>query len=664
MRARRAGGWTAVLALCFAAFARGETPGIDGALPPEEVAVSVVPARERILLGNDQELTVAIDVSGPGAQSFEPLRAFASVGTLEMPRQTAPARFTARYLPPSDRFPEVALLAVELGSGGSRARGFARVLLDGSTSVPFHTTPGASVTMRVGDRVFGPVAADHQGHVDIPVEVPPGVRQGQARAVDRSGAMRETDVDLQLPAFPRVLVLAPPWFEVGSFNEVFAFAVNPDGTPVAGPALSLTSAGGLAHPVGPGPSGEARFVFEAPRRIGSGAVALTATAAGEPPAHADVAVPLRAGTPVDLDITPAASKLVVGDPRTIRAAVSARDRFDNPTSAAGVGVTVDGRPVPIALLSDGRATFGIKPPAAYDGRDSIAVEARVGAEVRCIERIHLTGAEPTRLTLEIGASRVVADGKQGTELRVQAVDQNGTPTAVPGLSWDTPGGRIRRVRVPRDGEYLAEYIPRRAREPHRQTVGVMASDTLRAEGVVDVMPAPVRFVVGVRAGLFTNFGSNAGPATFVEGAAPLGIGGVRTFVGVAIGFLRGDITTAGVDRSGTARFETNQVPLLLIWRALFALPGDFEADLDADLGWSHAWTRVTASPGGSVAVEAATAGALALGAAAEVSYALKPGRLALGLRYLWVDLGRTSEGDTFVGNSAGLIGDLGYKITF
>jgi hypothetical protein len=54
----------------------------------------------------------------------------------------------------------------------------------------------------------------------------------------------------------------------------------------------------------------------------------------------------------------------------------------------------------------------------------------------------------------------------------------------------------------------------------------------------------------------------------------------------------------------------------------------------------------------------------ALAAGAEVALTLKPGRLVIGLRYLWCKLGRTSQGDEITGNSAGLIGDIGYRMTF
>ena len=53
---------------------------------------------------------------------------------------------------------------------------------------------------------------------------------------------------------------------------------------------------------------------------------------------------------------------------------------------------------------------------------------------------------------------------------------------------------------------------------------------------------------------------------------------------------------------------------------------------------------------------------VALQVDAEAAFPLRPGRLVVGVRYLWVDLGRTSQGDTINGNTAGLMGDLGYRL--
>ena len=632
--------------------------------PPKSgpaTTVGMVPARASLKLGVDQEVDVAVTVAGPDAARFVPLRALATVGTLEPLRTLGPGQFVARYLPPADRFPQVALLLVEVGNGAARLHCATRIALEGSTIFPFHTGAGTAVTMRIADRQFGPVVADAKGHVEIPIDVPPGVHKAAARAVDRTGASRETEVDLHLPAFPRLLLLAPAAVEVGSFSEIFVAALDDNGAPAAPNQLTLAASAGLAHPLGGSP-GEARFLFEAPVHLGPGSVTLAAAAPGAPPARSEATLPLHAGPARRLALT-STSKLLVGDPRPVSVVVTARDRFGNPVSAAGVSVRVDGRPAPTTVSPAGAATVAVVPPARYDGRDGVVVDATLG-EVVGSASLKVTGGPPARLTLQVATARVVGDGRHGTELRVQAVDGNGTPTAVSGLSWDTPAGRIREVRVPRDGEYLAEYVPDRTRDPRRDSVSVMASQTLRAEASFDVTPPPVRLVAGARFGLFTNFGETVGPAAFVEGLTPVRVPRVRLLVGFSAGYLRGDVTGQGVTGTGTARLETNQFPLLAVARAGVALTDTLGVALEADAGWSWGWARVTANPAGRTVVDTAIVNAPAVGGGAEITYPLRPGMLGLGVRYLLIDLGRTSAGDQITGNSAGLCADLGYNMTF
>jgi hypothetical protein len=634
--------------------------------PAPATTIAMTPARPSLKLGVDKEIDVLIDLSGPDAGRFVPVRALATVGTLDLPLPVGPGHFVALYHPPADRFPEVALLMVELGAGAARLHCATRISLEGATLFPFHTSGGASVTMRVGDRQFGPVVADREGHVEIPIEVPPGVRRAEARAVDKSGGVRATEVDLQPPPFPRVLVLAPPSLEAGSFTEIVVGALDDKGAPVPAGQLTLAASAGMAHPRG-GPPGEARFLFEAPVHLGGGAVALTAVASGTGPApaegRAELVIPLRAAPPSQLSISSSDRWLIVGDPRPISLSVSARDRFGNPASTAAVSVRVDGRPTPVVVTPAGQATFFVAPPAKYDGRENVMVDATLG-DLSTSQPLHVTGGSPVRLTLQMAAGRIVADGRRGTQLRVQAVDKNGTPTSVSGLSWETPQGRIREIRVPRDGEYLAEYVPERTREAHRETITVMASQTLRADASFEVTPPPVRVVAGARTGLFTNFGETIGPMAFIEGLAPLHVRRLHLGVGFSAGYLRGDVSSGGVNGTGTARLETNQFPLLAVARLGVALPNALEIAAEVDLGWSWGWARVTASPAGTTMVDNAVVDAPAIGAGSELTYPLKPGWLAIGLRYLHIDLGRTSAGDQISGNSAGVLADLGYKMTF
>jgi hypothetical protein len=679
--------WAAVaLGLAAGASARHRDARAQPAAPPPgpeagAVTVTLVPASPSLVLGTDKELEVEVEVTGPGAETYVPSRVYATVGALESLLPVAagaetgkrPAvRFTARYFPPADRFPQVALLVAELSSGASDdaepsgaagnpavVRGMVSVPLFGSTEVPLRTNPAAAVTLRVGDRTFGPVTADMHGHVKIPVEVPPGIRMGTARAVDRAGNLRETDVDLQPNPFRRVLIIAPDALEVGSFTEVAVLAVDPAGVLVPPARISLRASDGLVHPLGGARPGEARFLVEAPRRVGPGTLALTAVAAGTPLGRADLALPLNTGRPHVITLSPSTRRLVVGGRGEARVVVSAHDQFGNPTSAEGAVATVDGQPVPLEIWPGGQGLIRVPAPARYLGVGTIMVDVAL-AGARDSQEIRLTGGEPTGLTLEVGETRLVADGTRSTELRVHAVDKNGTPTMIPGLSWEAPGGRIRRVRIPREGEYVADFVPERAHDLHREPVAVTASEVLRADASVEVVPPPARLYSAARAGLFSNLTRGVGPAIFVEGLVPVRLHGARFSAGVALGYMH-EGASLPLSGGGAAHLTIDQLPILALLRYPLPRLTRPEIAIEAAVGMSVARTFITS--GAPADVQAGAQG-VAGEIGAEAALPFRPGRLVAGLRYLWISLGRTSHADELEGNSAGLLADVGYRISF
>ena len=224
---------------------------------------------------------------------------------------------------------------------------------------------------------------------------------------------------------------------------------------------------------------------------------------------------------------------------------------------------------------------------------------------------------------------------------------------------------MRNVRVPRDGEYIAEYVPDRTREPERQTVGVLASQSLRANATLDVTPPPVRVVAAARAGLFYNLGHAAGPAVFVEAMRPMRVGRVPFLLGVTAGYLRGDVTAGGPDARATDAPRDRSGPRHGAGPRARAAGGALRG------GGGGRRRRVVRAHQAHRAADRSQLRGARHGArarrsvlGAEIALALRPGRLVIGLRYLWIALGRTSQGDVIDGNSAGLIGDIGYRMTF
>jgi hypothetical protein len=218
--------------------------------------------------------------------------------------------------------------------------------------------------------------------------------------------------------------------------------------------------------------------------------------------------------------------------------------------------------------------------------------------------------------------------------------------------------------MPRDGEYIAEYVPDRIREPQRHVLAVMASQALRADAALDVTPPPIRVVAAARVGLFYNFGHATGPAFFLEALRPLALLPFQLQLGGTVGYLSTAVTGSGPEAGTSARLEIDQVPVLALARARLPFATRFELSGDLVAGMMIASTHLNTASGGLGFDADGSAHAPAFGGGAEAALTLKPGRLVFGLRYLWSRLGRTSQGDEIKGNSAGLIGDIGYRMTF
>lgn len=176
-------------------------PGVAAAAAPE---VRATPAR--VVLGRDKGVELEVQVpEGTG-----PVRATASSGSFAQPVvESGPVR-KFQWTPPDVRYPLLAVLTfwVNRPSGPPEVT-VVRIPLLGRTNLPVTTDPGAEVIIELSDARFGPVKANRRGKAQVPVEVPPGVKQ--ARVLATRGALktdRMTQIDV--PDFrPLVATLGP-----------------------------------------------------------------------------------------------------------------------------------------------------------------------------------------------------------------------------------------------------------------------------------------------------------------------------------------------------------------------------------------------------------------------------------------------------------------------
>lgn len=128
------------------------------------------------------------------------------------------------------RAPGFAIVAVAIPlADGREARGAATIALVGRGALPTTTAPGASVTVEIAGRSFGPVIADARGRADVPVEVPPGVTTATVHSVDRYRRKTAREIELPRPPYPLALAVGPVRLRGGERTTVTVFAIAPDG---------------------------------------------------------------------------------------------------------------------------------------------------------------------------------------------------------------------------------------------------------------------------------------------------------------------------------------------------------------------------------------------------------------------------------------------------
>ena len=322
--------------------------------------------------------------------AFAPERATASIGTIASVTPTGVDHFTTRYLAPAGRFPQVAIIVVDLVGGGQHLRATARLPLHAATEMPLphqrgrgglgaHRGPDlrAGARRRAGQRHHPDRRAARRARRAGPRD---RRRRQHARDADRpaAGAVR-ADHDL----WPR------PSSRSGASARCRPSAVTRAGR--ADRARARPCCGrrrGWFTRWARGAPGRRALPGRGARAAGNRSAAADGdrhrrrarAAAGAREARRDRRAAGPGAARARSRCRRRADRLVIGSGAVATVGVAARDRHDNPTSLRRRVVTVDGRPV--ALTPDGKGCGQVRRSAARRRRAwaaAVEVEARLGA---------------------------------------------------------------------------------------------------------------------------------------------------------------------------------------------------------------------------------------------------------------------------------------------
>ena len=328
------------------------------------------------IIGVAGETLLRIEVLDAPTTPMPIPRVLCSVGQVEDLSREGDTIFTARYILPAGRFPQPSILVAEFAIPSGSLRGLLISRLRAATTVMAHSDPGTQMTVRVGDKEFGPQTAPANGWVRMPVVVPPGVDFAIARSENKHGKATESVRELRVPYSRQVLLVAPERLAAGQIGEAVVYAVEPSGRPAPSAQLTLQSVPKLnLQPLGGRIPGEARFVFQAPKVLSDKAIDLQAMLGGQTTTFVKSRVALVPARPSGVTLDAESDHLDTEPGKELRVFLGAEDGYGNVVDAGKASVLVDGIPTAVRSSETGTPMVIVKTPRHSQHQRTVDVEA-------------------------------------------------------------------------------------------------------------------------------------------------------------------------------------------------------------------------------------------------------------------------------------------------
>lgn len=450
--------------------------------PAARVTLKLEPAAP--VKGRDTSAQLTIEMRNaegqPDPESAPPVLR-ANVGSIEELKKVGAGVYSARYVLPPTRFPEVAVVVAFSAwphpQSVHGAFGALRVPLAAAVELPGKTEANADLTLTIAGKKFGPVHTGPDGRFKVPIVVPPGYGMASGTAVDRLGNKRSNPIDLALPPTDQLAcVVSPTQLPADGQSRARVLCATSDvyGNITSSTKVTLAAARGRTTAPRQLDNGVIEFGYVAPAELGSGKEELAAVwKQGSISAREDLQVQLVQGPAASATVTVPEAFVHVGGSVPVTAVV--KDALGRPRPGARLAlVSTVGALEDVKELGGGKLSARWRVPNDVDvGRTSLQVRAwgPVGSEparIACwVEGSRLlaavtdlAGLPVPAQPLKVGARDVTTDAEGVIDLGpVADTDLSLRHAAWPGLTADLhvrEGGRLVFPRASRPGSAPAD----------------------------------------------------------------------------------------------------------------------------------------------------------------------------------------------------------------
>lgn len=423
---------------------KGKTPGKETVetrykvpvRPPTASGIQVASNPPQLILGQDAQAAISFVLQDAlGNVSADDLMIASSSGEVQNVADQGGGRFTARFATPRVNYPQLALIGVSDLRDPNGVFGAIAVPLSGKTDYPVQAEPNSSVSLKIGDRTYGPVKANLAGSARIPVIVPPGIQKA-TQIEDRNGQIVEKAIDLRVPETPRLTVI-PSRRAVPADGRtavpVRVAVFTPEGARDPSATLSFSATAGTVTPARHLGQGIYETLFTARSANEDGISEITASIDGSSVQSASMELRTVASRPANVSLR--------AEPATLGKGATALQVFAKVLGGGSQGLA--GREVLVSV-----AGASLKGPVQDLGNGDYRADfsASPGNNVDLVATVAnpVTGNPLHRVLLFPQVDVVPNDGTSATRISIVSVDEFGYPVAATDvkLTIETGDGAI------------------------------------------------------------------------------------------------------------------------------------------------------------------------------------------------------------------------------
>lgn len=246
--------------------------------PPFEGRITLTTDLPSLMIGTGTaQVKLTPTSTTPQANANRRFLLTASVGTVEQPVFMGDGTWLARYVPPAELTgPRIAIITAVDAAAPDEIFGWTTLQLKVTRSVTFEVDPDAEVTLKVGERLYGPAQASPIGTLAFPVELDPLITSGRLQTITKTGVKKGKNIELPVAAYGRLTLLAlPPTLPAEPSQialPVRIIAIDEEGRPSKVAPTIQSTAGQVSKPIPTPEPGVFLAVFTPPAAPGTATI--------------------------------------------------------------------------------------------------------------------------------------------------------------------------------------------------------------------------------------------------------------------------------------------------------------------------------------------------------------------------------------------------------